>query len=236
MKTPKRYLILLSWLAIVSCGKIEPQGDIKSQDREVAPFSELHLKGKYRLFFVPSQKNFINIETYDNLANNLEIKVKGNALNITENRPTGAVDFYTVTVYSKTPLQKTTIADSVEMNVSGKIKTPEFKLSLQDYGKFIGAVDTPNATVEMHQKSKANFLGKTKEAHLKIADTASIVAPYWAVDYLNLEAQNGSYTEVTAQEEISGKIQNTAQLLYYGNPRRNLKIGDKTQVENKPKP
>lgn len=88
----------------------------------------------------------------------------------------------------------------------------------------------------MTQKSRANFLGKSREAILNIKDTASIISPYWDIDYLTINSKNDCYSELVAKEEISGNIDDTSKLLYYGNPLRKLKIGPKTKVENKQKP
>ncbi|WP_018676536.1 GIN domain-containing protein [Riemerella columbina] len=229
-------LFLVSLFIVSSCGKIKPEGQITSKDLPIENFSKINLKGKYRLFFVPGEENFINIETYPNLTENLDINIKDSTLNIIEDRTTGFVDFYTVTVYSKTPLKQVSISDSVEMNVSGKIKIPEFKLSLKDQAKFIGGLEAQKTTIDMTQKSRANFLGKSREAILNIKDTASIISPYWDIDYLTINSKNDCYSELVAKEEISGNIDDTSKLLYYGNPLRKLKIGPKTKVENKQKP
>ncbi|MDY3319289.1 DUF2807 domain-containing protein [Riemerella anatipestifer] len=233
----KHYIYLLvSVFLWSSCGKITPEGEIKSEDRPLEVFNKLELEGKYRLFFTQGEENFVNVETYPNLISNLKIKVEDSTLKIIEKRPTGNVDFYTVTVYSKTPLKQISISDSVEMNVSGDIKTPTLKISLNNQGKFIGAIKTSKAEVQMTEKSRANFSGVTKEAILKISDTASIIAPYWTVDYFDIQSKNGNYAEINTKEEISGKVENTAKLVYYGNPTRKLKIDKDTRVENKENP
>ncbi|MDY3521124.1 DUF2807 domain-containing protein [Riemerella anatipestifer] len=233
----KHYIYLLvSVFLWSSCGKITPEGEIKSEDRPLEVFNKLELEGKYRLFFTQGEENFVNVETYPNLISNLKIKVEDSTLKIIENRPTGNVDFYTVTVYSKTPLKQISISDSVEMNVSGDLKTPNLKINLKNQGKFIGAIKTSKAEVQMTEKSRANFSGVTKEAVLKISDTASIIAPYWTVDYFDIQSKNGNYAEINTKEEISGKVENTAKLVYYGNPIRKLKIDKDTKVENKEKP
>ncbi|MDY3344530.1 DUF2807 domain-containing protein [Riemerella anatipestifer] len=233
----KYYIYLLvSVFLWSSCGKVTPEGEIKSEDTPLEVFNKLELEGKYRLFFTQGEENFVNVETYPNLISNLKIKVEDSTLKIIEKRPTGNVDFYTVTVYSKTPLKQISISDSVEMNVSGDIKTPNLKINLKNQGKFIGAIKTSKAEVQMTEKSRANFSGVTKEAMLRISDTASIIAPYWTVDYFDIQSKNGNYAEINTKEEISGKVENTAKLVYYGNPIRKLKIDKDTKVENKEKP
>lgn len=229
-----KYFYILTVVALlVSCGKVAPKGDIVSEDIQLEEFVNLNLEGKFRLFYVKSNENFVNVETYGNVADNLKIKVQNKTLNISEKRPTEGVDFYNITVYSKYGLQKISISDSVEMNVSSEIKTDKFRLNLKNNGKFIGSVNSRRAEVEMADTSLANFIGTTKEAVLKISDTANIIAPYWQIEVMDLTAKNGTYSEIHIKDSLKGSVENTAKLLYYNDPVSAIKIGDNTKVNNK---
>ncbi len=227
------FLILAFSFILVSCGKVTPKGEIVSKDLKVEEFTDLNLSGKFRVFYVKSTENFVNIETNRNVADNLKVKVKDKSLSITEKRPTQGVDFYNITVYSKYGLQKISISDSVEMNVSSEIKTDNFRLNLKNNGKFIGSLNSRKAEVEMHDTSLANFTGTTKDATLKISDTANVIAPYWKIEVMNLTAKNGTYSELNVADSLKGSVENTAKLLYYNDPVSAIKIGEKTKVNNK---
>jgi len=225
------YLILI--FTAVSCGKVKPKGEIQSKDVELAEFSKLNLKGKFRVFYVQSPHNFVNVETYPNVFENLKIEVKDKNLSITEKSATDKVDFYNITIYGKNPFDDIKIADSVELNISSQMKVENFSLHLKDNAKFIGSVISEKSTIEMLNKSRANLLGKTTLAKLNIRDTASIISPYWYIKDLEIESQNGNYAELNVDEEIKGKIGNTSKLIYYGNPSQKLKVTEKATIENK---
>ena len=229
----KNLLILLLAFSVISCGDISPKGNIESKDIPLDEFVNLNLKGKFRLFYIKSDSSFVNVETYPNILNNLKIKVKDKTLNIEEKRKTQAVDFYNITVYSKYNLEKVSIADSVEMNISSEIKTDNFRLNLKNNGKFIGSVNSRRAEVDMTGKSRANFLGNTKDAVLKISDTASIIAPYWIIKNLKIESKNGNYAEVNVKDSLKGDIKNTAKMVYYNDPIRAFTIDKTATVQNK---
>ena len=229
----KNLLILLFAFSVISCGEISPKGNIESKDIPLDEFVNLNLEGKFRLFYIKSDSSFVNVETYPNIFNNLKIKVKDKTLNIEEKRKTKGVDFYNITVYSKYNLEKVSIADSVEMNISSEIKTDNFRLNLKNNGKFIGSVNSRRAEVEMTGKSRANFLGKTKDAVLKISDTASIIAPYWIIENLKIESKNGNYAEVNVKDSLKGDIKNTAKMVYYNDPIRAFTIDKTATVQNK---
>jgi len=220
-------------LSVISCGKVSPKGNIERKDVEVPEFVNLDLEGKFRVFYARGTKNFVEIETYPNVADNLDVDVDDKTLTIKEKRGTKGVDFYNITIYSKYNLEKIAISDSVEMNISSEIKTDNFKLNLKNYATFMGSVNTRRAEVEMQNRSRANFLGQTKDAVIKISDTASLIAPYWQIENLNIESKNGNYAEVNVKDSLKGQIQNTAKFTYYNDPIRAFKIDKNAKVENK---
>lgn len=229
----KKIFYTFAFMALVSCGKISPKGNIERKDVDVPEFVNLDLEGKFRVFYARGNKNFVEIETYPNVADNLNVEVDDKTLTIKEKRGTKGVDFYNVTIYSKYNLEKVAISDSVEMNISSEIKTDNFKLNLKNFATFMGSVNTRRAEVEMLNRSRANFLGQTKDAVIKIADTASLIAPYWKIENLKIESKNGNYAEVNVKDSLKGHVQNTAKFMYYNDPIRAFKIDKDTRVENK---
>ena len=229
----KKIFYTFAFMALVSCGKISPKGNIERKDVDVPEFVNLDLEGKFRVFYARGNKNFVEIETYPNVADNLDVEVDDKTLTIKEKRGTIGVDFYNVTIYSKYNLEKVAISDSVEMNISSEIKTDNFKLNLKNFATFMGSVNTRRAEVEMQNRSRANFLGQTKDAVIKISDTASLIAPYWKIENLKIDSKNGNYAEVNVKDSLKGHVQNTAKFIYYNDPIRAFKIEKDTRVENK---
>ncbi|SUX43366.1 GIN domain-containing protein [Chryseobacterium indoltheticum] len=229
----KKTLYLISFISIISCGKISPKGNLEKKEINVEEFVNLDLEGKFRVFYARGPKNFVEVETYPNIAGNLDIDVDEKTLSIKESRKTKGVDFYNITIYSKYNLEKISISDSVEMNISSEIKTDNFKLNLKNYATFMGSLNTRRAEIDMQNKSRANFLGATKDAVIKISDTASLIAPYWKIVNLNVDSQNGNYAEVNVKDTLKGTVKNTAKFVYYNDPIRAFKVDKTTRVENK---
>lgn len=226
------YLTIFSTV-IISCGKISPKGNLEKKEIDVEEFVNLDLYGKFRVFYARGPKNFVEVETYPNIAKNLDIDVDDKTLSIKESRETKSVDFYNITIYSKYNLEKVSISDSVEMNISSEIKTDNFRLNLKNYATFMGSLNTRRAEIDMQNRSRANFLGETKDAVIKISDTASLIAPYWKIENLNIDSQNGNYAEVNVKDSLKGNIKNTAKFVYYNDPIRAFKVEKTTRVQNK---
>ena len=196
-------------------------------------FTSIDLKGNFRVFLVQGDKNFVNVETYPNVRKNLDINVDDKILTIKESRSPQNIDFYNLTISMRYSPERVVLSDSLELNVSGALNSDRFRLNLKNNAKFIGAIRSRTAEVEMENTSRANFLGFTKDATLKIRDTASLIAPYWKIDNLLLEAGNGSYAEVNVKDSLKGSVNQTAKLLYYNDPIRAFKIAKTAVVTNK---
>ena len=97
----------------------------------------------------------------------------------------------------------------------------------------MGSVNTRKLDLEMLNRSRANFLGQTKDAFIKISDTASLIAPYWKIENLNIDSKNGNYAEVNVKDSLKGNIKNTSKFVYYNDPIRAFKVDKTAKVENK---
>jgi hypothetical protein len=97
----------------------------------------------------------------------------------------------------------------------------------------MGAVIAPKSKIEMAEKSNANILGETKNLNLKLADSASIMAPYFYVENLEILSKNGASAGLNIDQEMKGTLENTSKLIFYGEPLNKLTKKDKASVENR---
>ncbi len=228
----KIYLFLCFFLCLISCSKITPKGEIELKDVSVGKFTNLDLEGNYKVFFVKGLQNLVSVETYPNIFKNLDIKVENSTLHIKENRNAEKVPFYTITIFGNQDPTSITLHNRVEFNISGLVQSPKFSLFLDGNSKFLGAVNTESAQIAMAQKTNANILGKTANLNLKLADSASIVAPYFEVENLEINEKNDAFAGINVGNEMKGTLENTSKLIFYGEPVNNLVKKDKSSVEN----
>lgn len=85
----------------------------------------------------------------------------------------------------------------------------------------------------MAEKSNANILGETKNLNLKLADSASIMAPYFYVENLEILSKNGASAGLNIDQEMKGTLENTSKLIFYGEPLNKLTKKDKAVIENR---
>ncbi|RQP13575.1 MAG: DUF2807 domain-containing protein [Chryseobacterium sp.] len=232
----KNIYYLFLFVILASCGDISPKGEITVKDVNVEGFSKIKLDGNFKVFVVRSDSNFVSVETYPNIFDNLKINVKNRQLSISEKRPAPDVDFYNITVYSQKDISDAQLSKKAELNFSSEMKTDDFKLQLTHQAKFIGSVQSTRAEVKMTNSSRANVLGSTGTVKLTTADSASVVAPYWFVGDLNVNQKNNSYAELSVSNKIDGLVTDEAKLVYYGMPQKKVKLEKQAKITQKTNP
>jgi len=228
------FYVLISFVSVaISCTKVKPTGEIELKDVEIEEFKKINLSGKFKVFFTKSSKNLVSVETYPNIFENLKIEVKDETLSISEKKEIQGVDLYNINLYSKNSLEGISISDSIDFTVSDQISVPSFNMKIKDFSKFIGTILANEVNINMKNKSRVNLSGRTINANIHISDTASIISPYWQITSLDIHSKNENYSELSVEKNLSGKIENTAKLIYYGKPNKKIRINDKAEVEQK---
>lgn len=233
MKIAGYFSSFLMLFFLGACSKtITPKGEIENKQVDIGKFSHLKLNGKFRAFYIKSDKDFIDIETYPNLFENLKIENRDDSLIISEINSVGNIDFYSVNIYTKNTIHSVSISDSIEMNTNHVIKSDYLNLKLKNNAKFIGEVEVDKSMIDMSDLSLMNARGKAKNVSLQIKDTANFLSPYFMIDIIDLKAMNQTYTEINIKDSLKGSVDDTSKLLYYNDPVRGIKIGKNTIVNH----
>ena len=147
----KNLLYIVVVLVLVSCGKIQPEGnEIKTQEVKIEEFSALHLEGNFKVSYIQSTENKLTVETYPNIFENLKIKIKDKELTISEKRKTEGVEVYNIILYSSGKISKMKMQNSAEFNISSQMMMDDFSLKMEDNTKFAGAILSNKAEINLY--------------------------------------------------------------------------------------
>lgn len=207
-----------------------------NKDFPVASFDKVNLKGNFTVFYIKSPKNLVSVNSYPNIIKNLNIEVKNGVLTITQKKQTQGVDMYQVSLYSQKDLRNVSIADSTDMTISSQMTVSDFKLNITNAARFSGAVLANNVELHMNQKARANLLGRAINANVALKDSVSVISPYFYVENLKINADGDDYAEFSVDKNLSGNIKNNSKLVYYGEPKKSIKVGGKANLEQKKLP
>ncbi len=228
-------LLFLISIIIISCGKVKPSNKIVEKQVNLTSVYGVEAKGKFRLFYIPSDKNELVFEGSENLFTNLKITQDNHTLRIKEKRDVAnsKYAFYNINIYSNNPIKQIRLKDSIELNTSGVLYLDSLQLHLFDDSKIIASVRSNFLEANLAQKSAANFRGYTNKAIFKTQDSTGIIAPYLVINEATINTQGVSYQEIFAENILQGTIGPATKLIYYGDPVRKIKINIKATVQHK---
>ncbi len=144
-----RYLILLTvasfcvsgCIVVINGKSVQGSGNIITQEREVAEFSKVHLKGSGRVFLTPGEKQFREIKTDDNIMPLIETAVSGNKLTISHGnhhlRPTSFEVYITVK-----RLEGVAISGSGDVTGEGRFVSDTFYAEISGSGDMDIEIET----------------------------------------------------------------------------------------------
>jgi Putative auto-transporter adhesin, head GIN domain len=229
----KTYLFALFLAILSSCGDLKPSGDIVLQEKKLPDFDQLELHGKFNLSLSQQKQNLLTLESYPNILGNLDIEVKDKTLIIKEKKPAYGVDFYNLNLGSTQAIGSYHLSDSVVVMVAGKQKLTHLNIKMSDKSKMMGIFDSPKAKIQVSAWAQLNLQGQSQNASIISRDSATIIAPYWQVGQLDIDAQQHTYTELSAREMMAGNLSQKAQLVYYGEAKQKLKLQQQAKVQLK---
>ncbi len=230
-----KYLLnLLLFCFLIACNsKVEPKGEIEIKDFPLKKMNELYLNGHFKVFVKESNKNSIVVETYPNVIDNLIIENENNRLSITEKNDISPVDFYQITLYTHLDIQKLEMGNIAELTIEDSVKSNHLLIKLKDNSKLMASLHNQSTELSMSQKTRLNINGISNNGKINIKDSASIIAPTWQINHLELDAKNQTNIEVLVNKILNGTLSNSSQLFYYGTPQKNIQKKDKATITKK---
>lgn len=218
-----KILIYLSLvIGLISCGKMEPQGEVKMQEVKIEAFEKLELYGNFQVQYLPSTENKVLVETYPNIFENLQIETKNKKLTIKEKTLTEGVDVCIITLHTTGKPSEIEMAGLAQFNGADEMMMDKIQLNMKNESKFSARILTNKAKMILADKAQVRISGKTLDTEIFTKDSVNIISPQWIVNNLNINAKGDSETEIAVAEKLEGKIENKAKLHYRGKPTKKI--------------
>jgi len=181
-----------------SAGTITGSGKIVSENRNVAPFTEISVENAADVQIIPADETALRIEADDNIIDKVLTRVENGKLIISNEK--GSYEHATVKVYASIKtLNKLECSGTANFSTAQPIKTDNLFCLI--YG---------TATIRLE--------GTVNTATIEIDGTAAI--RNYSLEAKNVKvAVNGTgKAEVYASEQLEASINGTGSITYAGNP------------------
>ncbi|WP_395093670.1 GIN domain-containing protein [Vaginella massiliensis] len=231
--------LLLSTVALVSftaCSSSidgEGPGDIKHQVA-VEHIKSIEVDCNCQVTILQGNENRVEVESHQNIIDNLKINSKGNIVLISETQEVDTYNNYRVYLYVTKELEDLEISGLTDVMVSGTLNVDKLDLKIKDQARIEEAYIIANEVeIKAQNQSQINLQGAVNKLLVKAYDQSNLdLGNFVAYDTEFLAEDNVNFI-VNAKSALIGKASGTALIQYIGDPRKDTKVSDQAQVIKK---
>ncbi|WP_109698838.1 head GIN domain-containing protein [Chitinophaga deserti] len=212
--------------------KVSGNGVMKKESRSVSgTFENIGASGNFNVQVKQGSATSIEIEGDENLLQYIEVKLKGDDLEIRYRRDTELRPSKPVNVWITNP-QIAELAGSgkVRFKSDGKLKGGKLEVALSGTGEADLDLDYSSLEVALSGNGKVKLSGKTEKTEVAISGSADVDAPSMATEVAEvaISGQGNAYMNVSKKLEIA--ISGSGNVRYKGNATVEQSVSGKGRV------
>lgn len=207
-----------------SVKKVIPVENIKS----------LEVSCNCNVTLIPGNENKVEVESHQNIIDNLEVNAKGNILIIEEKSAVDKYNNYNVFVYTTRDLKDLEVNKLTNLKISGTLNTDELSLDIKDQAKISEAyIITNDFELKAQNQSQVTLQGTASSMELKAYDQANLDLSKFEVNDAKILTEDNVQLNINSRNSLVGEAKGTSVVNYLGDPRKDTKIADQAQVVKK---
>jgi hypothetical protein len=226
-------VFLLNGCIIVINGKsVEGSGKIITEEREVAGFNKIHLKGSGKVVLTQAEKQSLQIKTDDNIMPLIETTVNGKKLTISHGkhrlRPTSFEVFITVE-----NLEGVSISGSGDVSGSSRFASNTFYTDISGSGDIDLEVETGRLTSAIAGSGSINLSGMADSFDASISGSGKINALDLDAKDVSVAISGSGDCRISASESLDARISGSGDVYYRGQPKIDAKISGSGSLKSR---
>lgn len=216
------------------CGKetVTGSGEIATEERQVAEFKTIKLKGIGRVVITRGEQHSVTIQTDENILPLIETNVQNDELIISHQnynlRPT-TLDL-NITVAS---LKGIAISGSGEVIGKNRFVSDDFYANISGAGDMALELDVVDLETKISGSGSMNLSGKANRYDAKISGSGKINAFDMHTESVSLKVSGSGNCKVNATETLYARISGSGDVFYKGHPRITSKISGSGSLESR---
>ena len=216
-------LTITGCIVVINGESVQGSGNIISQEREVAVFSKVRLKGSGKVFLTPGETQSLEIKTDDNIMPLIETEVSGNRLTISHGshrlRPTSFEVYITI----KT-LKGVGISGSGDITGVGRFETDSLYAEISGSGDVELEVLTDFLETRISGSGSVDLAGKTEEFRVSVSGSGKINAFEVDARHVSVRVSGSGDCRISASESLDARISGSGDVYYRGQPKIDANI------------
>lgn len=211
----------------------EGAGDVK-QVIATESVKSLEVDCNCQVTLIPGSENKIEVESHQNIIDNLNISNKGNIVIVSENKEVDTYNNYNVFVYVTKDLQDLELGSLTNLKISGTLNVDKFALNIKDQAKIVEAYFIANdMEIKAQNQIQIELQGTVNKLEVKAYDQANLDLSKFVAYDTEFVAEDNVKFVVNAKSALIGEANGRAIVEYLGDPRKDIKSVDQAQVIKK---
>jgi len=216
-----KYLKLTSILIIYTliCLNASAKKELVEKKIDVKPFSEIEVSGYFNVNLVESNDYRLEIETKEDIHDNIGIDVKEKILIITlkDDNFKFKNKIY-LTIYCK-KFSKFTSNGMINLHTEESFKLGDVAIETNGVTKAHIELEAENLDVEVNGTGKIHLFGNSKNAKYTINGAGSINAYNMSVKNCNVEISGAGIAKIYVFDKLNATLTGVSKVYYKGEPK-----------------
>ena len=218
MKKIVTYLMLLSLVLLVSCGKRSGSGNVLTEIRDVQDFNSISISGDMTLAIMQRDRYDVRITADDNIVGSIYAIQKGGCLYVEcRNQPISSNISVVVTMPSITYLET---KGHVPVTMQDKFSVHDFEVRLSGNGSITCKNIVSDGAIKLYNfgSGNINFAGQAAELSCVTRDAGNILADNLVAGSVVAKVAGSGSSFVNTVGSLSVIVAGSGSLVYSGKP------------------
>ncbi len=210
-------------IVVINGESVQGSGNIITQEREVAEFSEVRLKGSGKVFLTPGETQSLEIKTDDNIMPLIETEVSGRKLTISHGNNRLRPTFFEVYITIQ-KLEEVGISGSGEIVGNDRFVTDSLYIDISGSGDMDLEVETGLLENKISGSGSLQLSGKAEEYNISVSGSGKIDAFGVDAEHVSVRVSGSGNCRISVSESLDARISGSGDVYYRGQPRINANI------------
>jgi len=190
---------------------------IVSQEITVSSFERINISGSANVRFHHSSTHRVVVSINESAVNQINIRTRGNTLNISASGRNSRISRFVVDVYSPR-ISNVTISGSGNFTAVDAIVTPRFDVNISGSGRMNGRVDCTNFNGRVSGSGSINISGSARNANIRVSGSGSFNGFNFQSQSVSAEVSGSGSANVHALGSLNARISGSGSIVYAGEP------------------
>ncbi|MBW2412618.1 MAG: DUF2807 domain-containing protein [Deltaproteobacteria bacterium] len=219
-------------IVVINGESVQGSGNIITQEREVAEFSKVYLRGSGKVFLTPGETQSLEIKTDDNIMPLIETEVRGKKLTISHGNNRLRPTFFEVYITVQ-KLEGVGISGSGDIVGNDRFVTDMLYVEISGSGDMDLEVKTGLLENKISGSGSLQLSGTAEEYTISVSGSGKMNAYGVDARHVSVQVSGSGSCRISASESLDARISGSGDVYYRGQPKIDARISGSGSLKSR---